>query len=99
MTAERSHDRAAGGALESAETSWLLTAERDRIASQVNEVVACRLFPAGLALQGALGLLDGHCAGARIQHAIDELDRAISELRSAVFGQRQTEFPGGGTAG
>jgi len=99
MTAARSHDHAAGGARESAEAIGLLTAERDRIATQVNEVVAHRLFPAGLALQSALGLLDGHRTGDRIQRAIADLDQAIIELRSAVFGPRQTEFPGGGTAG
>jgi hypothetical protein len=85
MTAGRSHDPAAGRAPGSAETIRQLAEDRDRIASQVNEVVARRLLPAGLVLQGALRLLDGDRAGESIQGAIAELDQAISDLRDAVF--------------
>jgi signal transduction histidine kinase len=98
MTTEPDHELPAGAA-DSAETTRRLIEDRDRIASEINDVVARHLFSAGLALQGALGLLDGHHAGEKIQQAIVELDRAISNLRDSVFGMRKANSPDGGTAG
>ena len=72
--------------------------DRDRIASEINDVVVRRLFTAGLALQRASGLLDGHRAGASIQDAIAELDQAIANLRDSVFGARATGLAGQRTA-
>jgi signal transduction histidine kinase len=73
---------------DSAETTRRLTEDHDRIAKDINDTVVQRLFSAGLTLETALGLLDGHRAADRIQLAIDELDQAIRDIRKAVFGAR-----------
>jgi signal transduction histidine kinase len=62
-----------------------LAGERDRIAQHLTEVVVHRLFAAGLDLQAALGLIGDHPGADRIGHAIGELDRAITDLRDAIF--------------
>jgi len=51
----------------------------------MNDVVVRRIFAAGLDLQAALGLIGEHSAGVRICQAIDELDLAIRDIRSAIF--------------
>jgi hypothetical protein len=54
----------------------------------MNEVVVRRLFSAGLSLQTALALMDGHRAAGKVQEAIGELDLAIADFRSVLFGHR-----------
>jgi hypothetical protein len=73
------------GAGDSAEMTLRLTQEHARIAEGMNDVVVRRLFSAGLAMEGALGLMGEHRAVSRIQHAIDELDLAIGDIRDMVF--------------
>jgi hypothetical protein len=46
-----------------------------------------RLSGVGLALESASGLADGPVA-ARLQHAVDELDAVIRDIRTAAFGSR-----------
>ena len=65
-----------------------LIEERDRIAEGMNNIVVRRLFSAALDLEAALGLVGEHHAAAKIQHAIDELDRAIRDLRDTLFDHR-----------
>jgi signal transduction histidine kinase len=96
LAPRRGHDPPPAKAGDSAETTRRLTEDRDRIASKINDVVIRRLYSAGLDLQSALGLLDGHRAGKGIQNAITELDQAISDLRDSVFGTRPTGSPRGG---
>jgi signal transduction histidine kinase len=93
------HDRVAARAPGSAETDRRQIEDRDRIAAEINDVVVRRLYSAGLALQSALGLLDGHRAGQSIQRAIGELDQAIIDLRDAVFGTRRSDSRHGGAPG
>ena len=62
-----------------------LIAERDRIAEGMNNVVVRRLFSAALDLEAALGLVGQHRSAGKIQHAIDELDLAIRDLRDTLF--------------
>jgi signal transduction histidine kinase len=95
LAPRRGHDPPAARAGDSAETARRLTEDRDRIASEITDVVVRRLYSAGLDLQSALGLLDGHRAGKGIRHAITELDQAISDLRDSVFGTRPTGSPRG----
>ena len=90
MTVAPSSNPPARRAADSAETIRRLTEDHDRIARDINDVVVHRLFSAGLTLETALGLMDGHRAGDRIQFAIDELDQAIRDLRDAVFGARRS---------
>jgi Histidine kinase len=65
-----------------------LIAERDRIAEGMNNVVVRRLFSAALDLEAALGLVGEHQSARKIQHAIDELDLAIRDLRDTLFDHR-----------
>jgi len=69
--------------------------DRDRIAADLNDVVVRRLYSAGLSLQGALALLNGHRAHKSVQNAIAELDQAITDIRNAVFGRRRSDARGG----
>ena len=62
-----------------------LAEDHDRIAGRLNDIVAHRLFSAGLALEAALGLIGEHRAAGRIQHAVSELDLAIRDIRDMVF--------------
>jgi signal transduction histidine kinase len=62
------------------------TEDHDRIAQGLDDVVAHRLFAAGLELQAALGLIGDHPGAGKIHHAIGELDRAIRDLRGVIFG-------------
>ncbi len=62
-----------------------LAKDHDRIAQDVNDVVVHRIFAAGLDLQAALGLIGDHPGTGKIYHAIGELDRAIRDIRNAIF--------------
>jgi hypothetical protein len=76
-----------------------LTGDHDRIAAERNDIVAHRLFSAGLALEAALGLTGGHRAADRIQHAIRELDLAIRDIRDMVFDSGRPDSPAAGRSG
>src|ERR1051326_2929646 len=69
-----------------AEGILLLAQDRDRIAGALNDVVIHRIFSAGLALETALGLLDGQRGAAgKVREALGELDLAIRDVRNIVF--------------
>jgi hypothetical protein len=55
------------------------------LAGSIDEIVVARMFSAGLTLQTALGLMGEHPVAGRIQGAIDELDLAIRDYRTALF--------------
>ncbi|HET7244955.1 MAG TPA: hypothetical protein VFJ07_08970 [Streptosporangiaceae bacterium] len=59
------------------------------LAGGIHEIVVARLFSAGLALQMTLGLMGEHPVAERIQAAIDELDLAIRDYRTALFDHSQ----------
>jgi two-component system sensor histidine kinase DevS len=63
----------------------LISADRERIARDLHDLVIQRLFGAGLRLQGALGLIDSQAAVARVSSTIDDLDTTIKEIREAIF--------------
>ena len=78
--------RAAGNdAAAPAELARYLSEDHDRIAKGLNDVVIHRIFAAGLDLQAALGLIGDHYGAGKICHAIDELDRAIRDIRDVVY--------------
>ena len=54
--------------------------------ASVNHLLAHQLFSAGLSLDAALEMLGDHPASGRIQDAATDLDQAIRELRSLLFG-------------
>lgn len=99
MTVVPGRDPPARRAADSAETARCLTEDHRWIAPGINDIAVDRLFTVGVALQTALGLMNGHSAAGTIQHAITELDQAITDIRDTAFGTRQTGFPGGGTPG
>jgi signal transduction histidine kinase len=72
-------------AADSAELTRHLTEDHDRIARDMNDVVIHRIFAAGMDLQAALGLIGDQRAGSKIRYAIDELDRAIRDIRDTIF--------------
>jgi signal transduction histidine kinase len=63
----------------------IISADRERIARDLHDLVIQRLFGAGLRLQGALGLIDNQPAVARVVSTIDDLDTTIKEIREAIF--------------
>jgi hypothetical protein len=65
----------------------------------MNDIVVYRLFSAGLCLQTALGLMDGHPAAGKVQEAIGELDLAIADFRDVLFDHHQPGPPPGGRPG
>jgi signal transduction histidine kinase len=99
MTVAPGRNPPAGKSADSAETTRRLIEDRDRIASGISDRVVYRLYSAGLSLQTALGLMDGHRAAENIEDAIAELDQAIIDLRATVFGTPATDPPDGDTSG
>ncbi len=63
----------------------LISADRERIARDLHDLVIQRLFGAGLRLQGALSLIDNPQAAARVASTVDDLDVTIKEIREAIF--------------
>jgi len=63
----------------------VISADRERIARDLHDLVIQRLFGAGLRLQGALGLIDSRLAAARVASTVDDLDVTIREIREAIF--------------
>lgn len=61
-------------------------AERDRIASNLHDLVIQRVFGASIALQGIASLIHQPATVARIRTVIRELDATIKELRTTIFG-------------
>ena len=77
-----------------------LAQDRDRIAGALNDVVINRIFSAGLALETALGLLEGHRgAASKVREALGELELAIRDVRNVVFGHHQPDPLSGGPPG
>ncbi len=86
------HDPPSGRAGGPAEVTLRLAQDRDRIAMALNDIVIHRVFSAGLALETALGLLDGRPGAAgKIQYALGELDLAIRDVRNVLFDQHQPD--------
>ena len=69
----------------------LLLEDRDRIASNLHDAVIQRLFAIGSKLHGAVGLSTRPEVKERVNAAIDELDEATREVRSAIFQLHQPD--------
>ena len=65
--------------------------DHDRIAAGRNDIVAHRLFSAGLSLETALGLMGDYRAAAKVREAIGELDLAIRDFRNVLFDHQGNE--------
>jgi signal transduction histidine kinase len=62
-----------------------LLEDRDRIAKDLHDVVIQRLFAVAMTLMSAVRLVEHPEAAGRMQHAIDELDETIRQIRSTIF--------------
>ena len=62
-----------------------LLADRERIGRELHDTVVQRLFATGLAMQGTVQLADRPEVAHRLEQHIDEIDRTIREIRSAIF--------------
>jgi signal transduction histidine kinase len=89
-----------GRAGDPVEVTLRLVQDRDRIAGALNDLVIHRIVSAGLSLETALGLLDGHRGVAgKVQEALGELELAIRDARNVVFDHHQPDPPSGGPPG
>jgi signal transduction histidine kinase len=66
----------------------LVVEDRERIAKELHDGAIQALFAVGLGLQGAATLARDPELAARIEGAVDELDRVIRDLRNYIFGLR-----------
>jgi signal transduction histidine kinase len=60
--------------------------ERERISHDLHDLVIQRLFATGLSLESVSGRVADPVAGQRVHGAVDEIDAAIRDLRSSIFG-------------
>ena len=62
--------------------------ERERIAKELHDGVIQSLFAVGMGLQGAAALAQDAGDRRRIEDAVEDIDRAIRDLRNYIFGLR-----------
>jgi signal transduction histidine kinase len=67
--------------------------DRDRIARDLHDVVIQRLFATGLQLQNVIYLTERPEVAERVNTAVDEIDAAMKDIRTAIF---QLHDSGGG---
>jgi signal transduction histidine kinase len=60
--------------------------ERERIGHDMHDLVIQRLFATGLTLEAVSGRVGDPGARQRLHDAVDEIDAAIGDLRSSIFG-------------
>ena len=65
-----------------------LLEERERIAKELHDGIIQSLFAVGMGLQGAALMAGNAETSARIERAVEELDRVIRDLRNYIFGLR-----------
>jgi signal transduction histidine kinase len=69
--------------------------DRDRIARDLHDRVIQRIYAVGMGLAGAARLDDLPQVHDRVEHAVDDLDATISEIRTAIFELGDASLPGG----
>jgi signal transduction histidine kinase len=62
--------------------------DRERIAKELHDGVIQSLFAVGMGLQGTAAISRDPDLSRRIETAVDEIDRAIRDLRNYIFGLR-----------
>ena len=62
--------------------------ERDRISKELHDGVIQALFAVGIGLQGTAAMTEDNEIVRRLEHATEEVDRAIRDLRNYIFGLR-----------
>ena len=69
--------------------------DRDRIARDLHDRVIQRIYAVGMSLSGAARLDDLPRVHERVEHAVDDLDATITEIRTAIFELGETLLPDG----
>ncbi|WP_243774932.1 sensor histidine kinase [Actinomadura barringtoniae] len=67
--------------------------DRDRIARDLHDTVIQRLFATAMSLMAAIKITQKREVAVRVQHAVDDLDDTIRQIRSTIF-QLQAEPDG-----
>ncbi len=62
--------------------------DRERIAKELHDGVIQSLFAVGMSLQGAAALAKNDDISRRLEGAVEDIDRAIRDLRNYIFGLR-----------
>jgi two-component system, NarL family, sensor histidine kinase DevS len=62
--------------------------ERERIARELHDGVIQSLFAVGMGLQGTAAMVTDEELARRLEAAVEEVDRAIRDLRNYIFGLR-----------
>ncbi len=62
--------------------------DRERIAKELHDGVIQSLFAVGMGLQGVTALVNDEEVERRIEGAVEDIDRAIRDLRNYIFGLR-----------
>jgi signal transduction histidine kinase len=62
--------------------------DRERIAKELHDGVIQSLFAVGMSLQGLASLVGDDEVGRRLEAAVEDVDRAIRDLRNYIFGLR-----------
>lgn len=62
--------------------------ERERIAKELHDGVIQALFAVGMGLQGAAAMAMDRDLAMRLENAVEDIDRAIRDLRNYIFGLR-----------
>ncbi len=62
--------------------------ERERIAKELHDGVVQSLFAVGMGLQGAAAMAHDAEISGRLENAVEDIDRAIRDLRNYIFGLR-----------
>lgn len=63
----------------------VLLEDRDRIAKDLHDTVIQRLFATAMTLMSAVKMTDHPDVAVRVQHAVDDLDETIRQIRSTIF--------------
>ncbi|MBC3193313.1 GAF domain-containing protein [Pseudonocardia sp. C8] len=84
------------GEKQRAQQQLAVLADRDRIARDLHDHVIQRLFAVGLNLQGTLRRTGDGEVRDRVAQAVDELDRTVREIRTAVFDLHTADKAAGG---
>jgi signal transduction histidine kinase len=65
-----------------------LLEERERIAKELHDGVIQSLFAVGMGIQGTAAMASDQEIARRLEHATEQIDRAIRDLRNYIFGLR-----------
>jgi signal transduction histidine kinase len=65
--------------------------DRDRIARDLHDLVIQRLFATGMQLESSMRYMTRPEAGELVQHAVEDLDMTIKEIRSTIYALQKSD--------